>query len=97
VPGCGESSIRNSSEDEHREASGGFYVADDGPGIPEEDRDAIFDEGYTTAADNGETGLGLAFVQKLAEVYDWECAVTDSDDGGARVEFRDVELATESG
>jgi PAS domain S-box-containing protein len=68
----------------------GFYVADDGAGIPPAERDAIFDEGYTTAADNGGTGLGLAFVQKLAEVYDWDYAVTESADGGARFEFRNV-------
>ncbi|WP_440008962.1 MEDS domain-containing protein [Halomicrococcus sp. SG-WS-1] len=68
----------------------GFYVADDGVGIPPEDRDTVFDEGYTTAADNGGTGLGLAFVQKLAEVYDWDVTVTESEAGGARFEFRNV-------
>ena len=68
----------------------GFYVADDGTGIPPEVRDAVFDEGYTTAADNGGTGLGLAFVQKLAEVYDWDCCVTESEAGGARFEFRSI-------
>jgi PAS domain S-box-containing protein len=69
----------------------GFYVADDGPGIPAEDRDAIFEEGYTTTADNGGTGLGLAFVRKLAEVYEWDVAVTESAAGGARFEFRNVD------
>ncbi|WP_433634476.1 MEDS domain-containing protein [Halomicrococcus sp. NG-SE-24] len=68
----------------------GFYVADDGVGIPPEDRNTVFDEGYTTAADNGGTGLGLAFVQKLAEVYDWDVTVTESEAGGARFEFRNV-------
>jgi signal transduction histidine kinase len=69
----------------------GFYVADDGPGIPAEDRDAIFEEGYTTTADNGGTGLGLAFVRKLAEVYEWDVAVTESAAGGARFEFQNVD------
>ncbi|WP_137283534.1 MEDS domain-containing protein [Halorussus salinisoli] len=68
----------------------GFYVADDGVGIPADERDAVFDEGYTTAAENGGTGLGLAFVQELAEVYEWDCAVTESAAGGARFEFRNV-------
>ncbi|WP_435175826.1 MEDS domain-containing protein [Halorussus sp. AFM4] len=68
----------------------GFYVADDGDGIPPEDRDAVFDEGYTTTADNGGTGLGLAFVRKLAEVYEWDVSVTESERGGARFEFRDL-------
>ena len=68
----------------------GFYVADDGPGIPATDRDAIFDEGYTTAAESGGSGLGLAFVQKLADVYEWQCEVTESAAGGARFEVRNV-------
>jgi GAF domain-containing protein len=69
------------------ESSTGFYVADDGPGIPEDEREAVFEAGYTTTADTGGTGLGLAFVQKLAEVYEWEYAVTESEAGGARFEF----------
>ena len=69
----------------------GFYVADDGVGIPAEDRDAVFEAGFTTASDNGGTGLGLAFVGALADVYDWNVAVTESEAGGARFEFRDVE------
>ena len=68
----------------------GFYVADDGPGIPVEKRDRVFDEGFTTAGDNGGTGLGLAFVQKLAEVYEWDLSVTESESSGARFEFRNV-------
>ncbi|NEU57834.1 MEDS domain-containing protein [Halorussus sp. MSC15.2] len=68
----------------------GFYVADDGSGIPDDDKNAVFEEGYTSAASNGGMGLGLAFVQKLAEIYEWDCAVTESDEGGARFEFRNV-------
>ncbi|UPV75897.1 PAS domain S-box protein [Halorussus limi] len=64
----------------------GFYVADDGPGVPAEDRDTVFQAGYTTAEQEG-TGLGLAFVRELAEVYDWTCSVTESEAGGARFEF----------
>ncbi|MFC4548747.1 MULTISPECIES: PAS domain S-box protein [Halorussus] len=65
----------------------GFYVADDGPGIPKNDRKTVFEAGYTTAAEEGGTGLGLAFVQQLAEVYEWDCRVTESETGGARFEF----------
>ncbi|WP_435175437.1 PAS domain S-box protein [Halorussus sp. AFM4] len=68
----------------------GFYVADDGAGIPEADRERVFEEGYTTAADQGGTGLGLAFVAELADVYDWEVSVTESESGGARFEFTRV-------
>ena len=69
----------------------GFYVADDGPGIPVDERDAVFEAGFTTAAQQGGTGLGLAFVQKLAEVYEWDCMVTESAAGGARFEFANVD------
>jgi hypothetical protein len=32
----------------------------------------------------------------LAETYDWTCTVTESDAGGARFEFADVTLASDS-
>ncbi|NEU56180.1 PAS domain-containing protein [Halorussus sp. MSC15.2] len=73
----------------------GFYVADDGEGIPPEDRDDVFEVGFTTAASEGGTGLGLAFVEELAEVYGWTCDVTESEAGGARFEFRNVEFVSE--
>jgi len=65
---------------------GGFYVADDGPGIPTEDRETVFESGYTTA-DNG-TGFGLTIVEQIAEAHDWSVTVVESDSGGARFEFR---------
>ncbi|WP_192498487.1 PAS domain S-box protein [Halorussus halophilus] len=68
----------------------GFYVADDGTGISSEHRNAVFEPGFTTAAGQGGTGLGLAFVRELTEVYEWTCTVTESTSGGARFEFRDV-------
>ncbi len=67
----------------------GFYVADDGPGIPEERRDEVFESGYTTS-DTG-TGFGLAIVERIAEAHGWEVTVTESDSGGARFEFQGVE------
>ena len=68
----------------------GFYVADDGVGIPEERRDTVFEAGYTTAKRQGGTGVGLTFVRELAEAYEWTCSVTESESGGARFEFSDV-------
>ena len=64
--------------------SEGFYVADDGPGIPADDRETVFEQGYTTA-DEG-TGLGLAIVDRIADGHGWEVTVTDSETGGARFE-----------
>ena len=78
------------------ELDDGFYVEDDGVGISPEHRDAVFDAGFTTAGNEGGTGLGLAFVQELAEVYDWTCRVTESAAGGARFEFTNVDLPNQS-
>jgi len=63
----------------------------DGAGIPPGEREAVSEAGYTTAVQESGTGLGLAFVQELADVYGWECTATESDAGGARFEFRDAE------
>ncbi|WP_255171090.1 PAS domain S-box protein [Natrononativus amylolyticus] len=68
----------------------GFYVADDGVGIPIEQREAIFETGYTTAADEGGMGLGLTFVKELANLYDWECSIGRSETGGTQFAFENV-------
>jgi len=68
----------------------GFYVADDGPGIPADDRERVFEHGYTTA--DGGTGFGLAIVESIADAHGWETAVRDSDAGGARFEFTRVDF-----
>ncbi len=62
----------------------GFYVADDGPGIPEDEREAVFDHGYTT--NKGGTGFGLSIVERIAEAHGWSVSVTEGGDGGARFE-----------
>jgi len=68
----------------------GFYVEDDGTGIPEDERERLFEAGYTTA-DAG-TGLGLAIVERVAEAHGWTVTATESADGGARFELTGVEL-----
>ncbi|WP_049986385.1 sensor histidine kinase [Halobellus rufus] len=67
---------------------GGIYVEDDGSGIPEADRETVFDAGYTTGTDGA--GLGLAIVESTVEAHGWSIAVTDAENGGARFEIRDV-------
>ena len=68
----------------------GFYVADDGPGIPEDEREHVFDAGYTTG-DRG-TGFGLNIVREVAAAHGWGVRITDSENGGARFEVTDVEF-----
>ncbi len=71
--------------------SGGFYVEDDGPGVPEEVREKLFEAGYSTTTDG--TGFGLNIVQAVAEAHGWEVTLTEGDAGGARFEIIGVELA----
>jgi signal transduction histidine kinase len=70
--------------------SDGFYVADDGPGVPLDDRDDVFEAGYSTT-DTG-TGFGLRIVQQVAEAHGWTIRLTESAVGGARFEIRGVEF-----
>ncbi len=71
------------------DAESGFYVADDGPGVPKDERENIFQSGYSTS--DGGTGFGLSIVQEVAETHGWDVTVTDSVDGGARFEITGVE------
>ena len=45
----------------------GFHVADDGPGIPVDERASVFDAGYSTADDG--TGFGLSIVKQIADAH----------------------------
>jgi signal transduction histidine kinase len=73
------------------ELNNGFYVADDGPGIPDDDRDRVFEVGYSTGDEN--TGFGLNIVQEIAQAHGWEVRVTDGAAGGARFEITSVSSA----
>ena len=64
----------------------GFCVEDDGPGIPAEERDQVFERGYTT--DDDGTGFGLSIVSRIVEAHDWGFAVDSAEFGGARFEVR---------
>jgi len=71
------------------ETDDGFYVADDGPGIPESERDRIFQAGYSTDEDG--TGFGLEIVREFADVHGWTVEVSEGTDGGARFDVRGVD------
>lgn len=68
----------------------GFYVADDGPGIPDEDRDAVFEPGVSLQ--EGNTGLGLTIIERIAEVHSWDVGIATADGGGTRLEFSGVNV-----
>lgn len=66
----------------------GFYIEDDGPGIPDGERQKIFDAGYSTGGDG--LGMGLAIVESVVTAHEWIITVTSGSDGDARFEIRDV-------
>ncbi len=73
-----------------REDDRGFLVADDGDGIPEDDRETVLEHGYTTN-DEG-TGFGLSIVVDIVEAHGWEISVSDAADGGARFDVTGVDI-----
>jgi|GEM_PF-886374 len=62
-----------------------FFVRDHGPGIPEDEREKIFD--VFTRGSTGEgldgTGIGLATVQKIVRLYQGRAWVEETPGGGA--------------
>ncbi|WP_224333200.1 ATP-binding protein [Haloprofundus halobius] len=66
----------------------GFFVADDGSGIPPERRDTVLERGFSTTDDG--TGFGLSIVSTIAEAHGWTVTVAESESGGARFEFSGV-------
>ncbi|MGH3363276.1 MAG: sensor histidine kinase, partial [Nocardioidaceae bacterium] len=65
-------------------------VADDGPGIPREDRDRVFHSGVSSkAAPAGRTrGIGLTLVRRVVTRRGGTATVDDAPAGGARFEVR---------
>ena len=70
-----------------------FFVADDGPGIPETEREKIFEEGVTYSEDG--TGYGLAIVADIVDGHGWSVSVGESEQGGARFEISAVRSLSE--
>jgi signal transduction histidine kinase len=66
-----------------------FVVEDDGPGIPERERERVFDRFHRTDAGrdraSGGTGLGLAIVRAIAEAHGGAVYAGQSPEGGARI------------
>ncbi|MFD1569860.1 PAS domain S-box protein [Halorubrum laminariae] len=66
----------------------GFYVEDDGVGIPVDERDDVFEGGYSTDPDG--TGFGLTIAREVAEAHGWSIDATAGETGGARFEITGV-------
>ncbi|WP_338739563.1 GAF domain-containing sensor histidine kinase [Haloplanus salilacus] len=75
------------------ELDDGFYIEDDGVGIPEDERDDVFDTGYSTS-DKG-TGFGLSIVKQVVDAHGWRIHLTEASGGGTRFEITGVEFAAE--
>jgi len=71
----------------------GFSVADDGPGIPADAEETVFEPGDSSADDG--TGFGLAIVESIATAHGWESSVVESAAGGARFEITGIGQCSE--
>jgi GAF domain-containing protein len=69
----------------------GFYVEDDGFGIPEAERDDVFEPGFSTNPDG--TGFGLRIAKQVADAHNWEMQLSEGENGGARFQITGVEFA----
>ncbi|OPG06877.1 histidine kinase [Streptomyces sp. GKU 895] len=60
-------------------------VRDTGPGIPAEQRELVFTEGWSTKKPpaHGKRGIGLSLVRRLAERQGGSAAVSEAEGGGA--------------
>jgi len=65
---------------------GGFYIADDGPGLPENAFGSVFEAGVTTTSDA--TGFGLSIVESIVAAHGWTIDAGESADGGARFDVQ---------
>jgi PAS domain S-box-containing protein len=72
------------------ELDAGFYVEDDGRGVPESDHTKIFAAGNSLTGAG--TGLGLSIVKQIADAHDWRIRYTDGTAGGARFLITNVEF-----
>jgi signal transduction histidine kinase len=77
-------------EIERREDDIALTVADDGPGVPPDQRSQVIERGVSLG---GGTGLGLAIVGDIAEAHGWELSVEESASGGARFVISGIEPA----
>jgi signal transduction histidine kinase len=78
--------LDGTDEDDGDSSTVGFFVEDNGTGIPADERDEVFSHGYTTS--DGGTGYGLSIVADIVDAHGWEVTLCESEGGGARFEIR---------
>ena len=73
----------------HNREEVAISVADHGPGIPEEDRELVFDKFYRLRVSRqiGGTGLGLTICKAIVEAHGGRIWVSGNPEGGALVTF----------
>ncbi len=66
-----------------------IWVEDQGPGIPMEQREQVFERFWQACSSRSgsNTGLGLAIARGIAEAHDGSLAVQSGRDGGCRMEL----------
>lgn len=75
----------------------GLRVDDSGPGIPESQREAVFDRFHRATAKVAGTGLGLAIADAVVRSTQGEWAIGTADLGGARLEVSWRKVQTRKG
>ncbi|PKV49248.1 signal transduction histidine kinase [Aquimarina sp. MAR_2010_214] len=64
-----------------------FVIADEGPGVLEEEKEVIFDRFFQGSNHLGGSGIGLTFVRKLVEFQHGKIWVNNRPEGGAEFSF----------
>lgn len=65
--------------------AGGFFVEDDGPGIPDDIHKHILEHGFSTSEEG--TGFGLSIVAEIAATHGWTLSAERKAPDGARFAF----------
>ena len=69
----------------------GFYIEDDGRVIPPENRQKVYEAGFTTREDGH--GFGLTIVKGIVDSHGWNIEITTGQSDGPRFEITGVEFA----
>ncbi|WP_049985860.1 ATP-binding response regulator [Halobellus rufus] len=68
----------------------GIFIADDGAGVPESQRDSVFESGMSTQQNS--PGFGLSIVVGIVRNHHWKIDLVESTAGGARFEVSGIEF-----